>query len=697
MLGVTIGQRLQDKAETTPDKEALVLCLQNERRTFSQLLNEVDKFAAGLLELGIQRGDRVGIWGPNSLEWILTQYATARIGAILVNINPLYRQYELEYALRKVGCKALVAAEGFKDLDYYNLIFHLVPELATHKPGAIKSHLLPDLKTIIMMGEKSHPGTFRFCDILEAGTSKQRAEIMDLQDKLQFDDPINIQFTSGTTGSPKGATLTHHNILNNSYFMGFRLNLHTLDARLCVPLPLYHCSGMVVGSLTMLTHGSTCVLPSPWYDATLTLEAVSKERCTTLGGVPTMFIDMLNHPNLESFDLSSLRSGLMGGAPCPMETMRQVMEKMNITHAMILYGSTETSPCTHQTMFDHPIEKRVSSVGVTHEHVETKIVDEDGNVVPVNTAGEMCTRGYTTMLYYWDDPDRTRDTITADRWYHSGDMATMDEDGFCQIVGRIKDMIIRGGENIYPTEIEQVLYTHPDIKDIQIVGVPDERLGEEVYAFVQLKDGHAATGEDIKQFCREKKNPGDHRKKWDKDEYERIAQERLEEEQRKLLEKELKEPPTKRSLLQPRDYKVDLDSKLGRSQVITKTTPSSQQGGYYCNVCDCVVKDSINFLDHINGKKHQRNLGMSMKIERSTLDQVKKRFEMNKKKMDDKKKDYDFEERLKELKEEEEKQKAYKREKRKDRKRKHDTDGGESQDSDMAALMGFSGFGSSKK
>ncbi|KAK3100350.1 hypothetical protein FSP39_018563 [Pinctada imbricata] len=504
MLGATIGQCLQEQVERTPDKEAVVYHLQKERRTFSQLLNEVDKLAAGLLELGIQKGDRVGIWGPNSIEWSLTQYATARIGAILVNINPQYRPQELEFALKKVGCKALISAERFRDFDYYHMIFGLIPELATQKPGATKSHILPDLKTIIMMGKTHHPGTFRMDDVMEAGTSKQRAEIMDLQDQLQFDDPINIQFTSGTTGFPKGATLTHHNIINNSYFVGRRLEYHCRDTRICIPVPLYHCFGMVVGSLMSITHGSTCVFPSPGFDAGLALEAVTKERCTSLYGVPTMFIDMLNHPKFDSFDFSSLYTGVMAGSPCPVETMRQVNHKMNMPQVTVCYGTTETSPVTHQSFMDDPIEKRVSTIGRTHNHVEAKIIDENGKVVPVNTAGELCTRGYTTMLCYWDDPDKTKGCISTERWYHSGDIAVMDEEGFCQIVGRIKDMIIRGGENVYPTEIEQVLYKHADVKDVQIVGVPDERLGEEIYAFVQLKDGHAVTEADIKQFCKEK-------------------------------------------------------------------------------------------------------------------------------------------------------------------------------------------------
>ncbi|XP_052077607.1 medium-chain acyl-CoA ligase ACSF2, mitochondrial-like [Mytilus californianus] len=502
LLGSTIGQALQDWTELRPDKEAAVFCKGNIRKTFQQILEESDQLAAGLLELGIKRGDRVGIWGPNSIEWILTQYATARAGIILVNINPMYIANEMQYVLEQTGCKAIIAAEEFKGHDYYDILFHLIPELARCEDGFIKSHRLPELETVIMIGEKKHQGTLKFSSVLEAGTSKRKAEIMDLQKRLQFDDPINIQFTSGTTGSPKGATLSHHNILNNSYFIGRRLGYHEKETRICIPVPLYHCFGMVIGSLTMASHGATCVFPSPAFDAKDTLEAISKERCTSVYGVPTMFIDMLNHPDLHKYKLSSLYTGIMAGAPCPIETMREVIGIMEMPGVTVCYGTTENSPVTFQNFRDDNIEKKIGTIGKPHPHVEAKVTDEYGNVVPCGTPGELCTRGYTTMLGYWNNPARTADVIKPDRWYRTGDIATMDEDGYCSVVGRITDMIIRGGENVYAFEIEQVIYHHPCVKDVQVVGVPVERLGEEIYAFIEFKEGFTCTEENIKDYCK---------------------------------------------------------------------------------------------------------------------------------------------------------------------------------------------------
>ncbi|CAG2247729.1 ACSF2 [Mytilus edulis] len=502
LLGSTIGQALQDWTELRPDKEAAIFCKGNIRKTFQQILEESDQFAAGLLELGIKRGDRVGIWGPNSIEWILTQYATARAGIILVNINPMYIANEMEYVLQQTGCKAIIAAEEFKGHDYYEILFHLIPELARCEDGFVKSHRLPDLETVIMIGEKKHQGTLKFSSVLEAGTSKRKAEIMDLQKRLQFDDPINIQFTSGTTGSPKGATLSHHNILNNSYFIGRRLGYHEKETRICIPVPLYHCFGMVIGSLTMASHGATCVFPSPAFDAKDTLEAISKERCTSVYGVPTMFIDIVNHPDLNKYNLSSLYTGIMAGAPVPIETMKEVIGNMEMPGVTVCYGTTENSPVTFQNFRDDNIEKKVGTIGKPHPHVEAKVIDEYGNVVPCDTPGELCTRGYTTMLGYWNNPARTADVIKLDRWYHTGDIATMDEDGYCSVVGRITDMIIRGGENVYAFEIEQVIYHHPCVKDVQVVGVPVERLGEEIYAFIEFKEGYTCTEENIKDYCK---------------------------------------------------------------------------------------------------------------------------------------------------------------------------------------------------
>ncbi|XP_052281556.1 medium-chain acyl-CoA ligase ACSF2, mitochondrial-like isoform X2 [Dreissena polymorpha] len=486
LRGATIGSLLQEQAEKTPDREAVVFCADGVRRTFSQLLAESDRLAAGLLTLGLQKGDRVGIWGPNSLEWILAQYATARAGLILVQ------------------CRALISAVKFKEQDYYDILFQLIPEMASQNPGNIHSHVLPDLKHVIMMGEDQHPGTWKLSDVMNAGSDSDIRNIPDLQRRLQFDEPINIQFTSGTTGFPKGATLTHHNIVNNSYFIGLTLDYHNRGTRICIPVPLYHCFGMVIGSLQMVNHGATCVFPSPGFDRSATLKAVQSERCTSLYGVPTMFIDMLNHHDFDTFDLSSLYTGVMAGSPCPIETMRQVIAKMHMDQVTVCYGTTENSPVTFQSHRDDVIEKRVSTVGRAHPHVEAKIIDEDGHVVPVGTSGELCTRGYVVMLGYWKDEARTRETILPDRWYKTGDQAVMDEKGFVRITGRIKDMIIRGGENIYPLEIEQVLYTHPKIQDVQVVGVPDKRLGEQICAWVILKEGQTATEQEIQAFCKEK-------------------------------------------------------------------------------------------------------------------------------------------------------------------------------------------------
>ncbi|XP_053399689.1 medium-chain acyl-CoA ligase ACSF2, mitochondrial-like isoform X2 [Mercenaria mercenaria] len=488
LRGITVGKLLKSQTEKTPDREAVVFPSAGVRKKFSQLLEESDRFAAGLLELGLKKGDRVGIWGPNSIEWVLTQYATARAGLVLVNINPLYRSFELEYALQLVDCKAIVCAREYKDQLYYEIMFQLVPELASCKPGQLRSHV----------------GTLKFSDVMSAGSEASVRKIADLQDSLQFDDPINIQFTSGTTGVSKGATLSHHNIVNNSYFTGLRQDFHNRPARICCPVPLYHCFGMVLACLQIPNHGATCVFPAPGFDPSSSLAAVATEKCTALYGVPTMFIDMLNHSEFHKFDLSTLYTGIMGGSPCPIETMKQVIAKMHMDEVTVCYGTTENSPITFQTDRNDPIDKRVSTVGTVHPHVEAKIIDENGKIAQVGTAGELCTRGYTTMLGYWGNEDKTREVCLPDRWYLTGDIAIMDENGFVQISGRIKDMIIRGGENIYPLEIEQVLYTHPKIKDVQVVGVPDKRFGEQICAWVELKDGETATEEEIRAFCKEK-------------------------------------------------------------------------------------------------------------------------------------------------------------------------------------------------
>ncbi|XP_070197627.1 medium-chain acyl-CoA ligase ACSF2, mitochondrial-like isoform X2 [Littorina saxatilis] len=420
LLGVTIGNLLQDRVEQHPDRDAVVFYQDGQRLSFQQLLNQADQLAAGLLSLGLKQGDRVGMWGPNSREWVLTQYATARAGLVLVNVNPLYRKHELEYALKKVGCKALVAAPRYKELDYYETLFELIPELATDPVGDIKSRTLPDLKMLIMLGQEKFRGAFKFDNILNAAGPSEVKAIFDIQDMVQFDDPINIQFTSGTTGFPKGASLSHHNIVNNSYFVGQRLDYHNRVARICCPVPLYHCFGMVLGCLQVPCHGATMVFPSKAFDAGVALQAVEAEKCTALYGVPTMFIDMLNHETLTKVDLSTLYTGIMAGSPCPIEVMRKVIEKMHMKEVTVCYGSTETSPVTFQSLRDSTVEKRVSTVGLVADHVEGKVVDENGRIVAVGVTGELCTRGYTTMLGYWGDTEKTAECIKQDRWFFTG-------------------------------------------------------------------------------------------------------------------------------------------------------------------------------------------------------------------------------------------------------------------------------------
>ncbi|XP_029195189.2 medium-chain acyl-CoA ligase ACSF2, mitochondrial-like isoform X2 [Acropora millepora] len=504
-LGETIGQRLDQTVEKFPDREAYVFCEDNQRATFAELQKEVNDLAAGFLAMGLKTGDRVGMWGPNMREWVITQFATAKAGLILVNINPAYQIPEMEYALRKVGCKALVMADRFKTQDYYNMLSHVAHELPSSKPGDLYSERLPDLKFVVMASddhERDFGGTMSFEDLLKTGGSSEKQKLQDLQTKLQSDDPINIQFTSGTTGNPKGATLSHHGILNNAYFIGEVLKYEHQYSRICIPVPLYHCFGMVGGSLMSITCGSTSVYPSRAFDPTAALTAIQQEKCTSLYGTPTMFIDILNHPAFKKFDISSLYTGIMAGSPCPIEVMKQVITKLHMPQVTICYGLTETSPVTAQTLMDDPVEMRVSSVGRVHPNTEAKIIDSNGHLLPINTAGEICFRGYNVMLGYWEDKDKTDACIDASGWFFSGDLATMDENGYIKIVGRIKDLIIRGGENIYPTEIEQFLYKHPKIQDVQVIGVPDARLGEEVCACIKLHPGESATPEEIKEFCK---------------------------------------------------------------------------------------------------------------------------------------------------------------------------------------------------
>ena len=501
LIGDTIGVHFDRAVARWPDQEALVVRHQNVRWSYADLGARVDACAAGLLALGLAPGDRIGIWSPNNAEWVVTQFATAKAGLILVNINPAYRLSELEYALNKVGCTALITAARFKSSDYIAMLHELAPELDGAAPGALEADKLPDLRTVIEIGGGGGNGTLAFERLAELGGAAERDRLTALAESLQFDEPINIQFTSGTTGSPKGATLTHHNILNNGQFIGRTMRLTEAD-RICIPVPLYHCFGMVLGNLAAITHGAAMVFPAEAFDPESVLETVQAERCTALYGVPTMFIAAMQHPEFANYDLRSLRTGIMAGSPCPVEVMRRTIDEMNMSEVTICYGMTETSPVSFQTATDDPIDRRVGTVGRVHPHVEVKVIDADGRIVPPGTSGELCTRGYSVMDGYWGDPERTAESIDRAGWMHSGDLATIDEDGYGNIVGRIKDMVIRGGENVYPREIEEYLYRHPKIEEVQVIGVPDAKYGEEICAWIKLKPGETADADEIKDFCR---------------------------------------------------------------------------------------------------------------------------------------------------------------------------------------------------
>jgi len=479
LLGETIGDNLRRTVSRFGDREALVDRGSGRRFTYTELLDAVEALAGGLVEAGVRKGDRVGIWAPNRWEWVILQYATADMGAILVNINPAYRTHELEYVLNQAGISMLVAAPAFKTSDYRAMV------------GEVRDRC-PQLRSVVFLGDPEW-------ESLSVG---DRSVLPEIRAGLSFDDPINIQYTSGTTGFPKGATLSHHNILNNGFFVG-ELCSYTEEDRICIPVPFYHCFGMVMGNLGSTTNGSTMVIPGPGFDPKATLVAVQQERCTSLYGVPTMFIAELNHPEFESYDLSSLRTGIMAGSPCPVEVMKQVVERMGMTEVTICYGMTETSPVSTQTRADDTLDRRVSTVGRVHPHVEVKVVDpENGLTLPRGEPGELCTRGYSVMLGYWDEPEKTADAIDRARWMHTGDIGVMDDEGYVNITGRIKDMVIRGGENVYPREIEEFLYTHPDVLDAQVIGVPDAKYGEELCVWVKLREGAPElTSESVREFA----------------------------------------------------------------------------------------------------------------------------------------------------------------------------------------------------
>ncbi|MEJ5153389.1 AMP-binding protein [Comamonas sp. MYb396] len=505
LLNKTIGQQLSETAARFGARDALISRHQGLRLTYQQLLEQSQQLASALLRAGIAKGDRVGIWSHNNVEWVLLQLATAHVGIILVNINPAYRTSELAYALNKVQCKALFVMERFKTSDYLGMVRALAPELETQASAALQIEALPDLRLVVWIdvaGQgQEQAGMQRFSRFIASGDAAD-PQVAQIGATLTPYDPINIQFTSGTTGFPKGATLTHRNIVNNGYFIGEAMKLSEED-RLCIPVPLYHCFGMVLGNMACMTHGAAMVYPNDGFDALTVLETVQAERCTGLHGVPTMFIAELDHPRFAEFDLSSLRTGIMAGSPCPIEVMKRVVSQMHLSEITIAYGMTETSPVSCQSSTDTPLDRRVSTVGKVHPHLEVKIVSpETGETVAPGQSGELCTRGYSVMHGYWGDEAKTREAIDGDGWMHTGDLATMDADGYVNIVGRIKDMVIRGGENIYPREIEEFLYTHPQVQDVQVVGVPDSRFGEELCAWVIVKAGQSLDAEALRSYCK---------------------------------------------------------------------------------------------------------------------------------------------------------------------------------------------------
>jgi fatty-acyl-CoA synthase len=503
LLGMTIGDLFDQTVARVPDNEALVSRHQNIRWSYKELQAKVEDCAKALIAIGVQKGDRIGIWSPNNAQWCITQFATAKIGAILVNINPAYRLHELEYALNQSECSYIIAADTFKTSNYTQMLNELAPEIATSQPGQLQAEMLPNLKCVITLADKPAPGFMSWEQLQTKASESSDEALYQRQQSLEFDDAINIQYTSGTTGFPKGATLSHHNILNNGFFVAESQRFTDAD-RLVIPVPLYHCFGMVMGNLGCVTHGATMIYPDEAFEPGNVLQVCAEEKATALYGVPTMFIAELEHPEFENYDLSSLRTGIMAGATCPIEVMKQVIEKMHMSEVQIAYGMTETSPVSTQTSAEDPIDKRVSTVGRTQPHLETKIIDASGQVVPRGEIGELCTRGYSVMIGYWNNEEATKSSIDSAGWMRTGDLAIMDDEGYIAIVGRSKDMVIRGGENVYPREVEEFLYTHPAISDVQVTGVPDAKYGEELVAWVILKEGEDLSEEELKAYCKGK-------------------------------------------------------------------------------------------------------------------------------------------------------------------------------------------------
>ncbi|MEH6652204.1 MAG: AMP-binding protein [Motiliproteus sp.] len=501
LLGETIGDMFDRIVSEYPNNDALVSVHQGIRWSYRELQQQVETCARALMAIGVGKGDRVGIWSPNNAEWCITQFATAKIGAILVNINPAYRLTELEYSLNQSGCSYLIAADSFKSSNYTQMLNQLVPELKDSKPGQLKSPALPHMNAIISLVKNPAPGMISWQQLLDQADQVSIDAQLERQKELQFDDAINIQYTSGTTGFPKGATLSHHNILNNGFFVTESQKFTDQD-RMVIPVPLYHCFGMVMGNLGCVTHGATMIYPGDSFDPDSVLKAVAEERATALYGVPTMFIALLEHPDFANFNTDSLRTGVMAGSICPIEVMKQVIDKLHMSEVQIAYGMTETSPVSTQTSADAPLAKRVSTVGQTQPHLESKIVDPMGRIVPRGEIGELCTRGYSVMLGYWNNEEATLKAIDSNGWMHTEDLATMDDEGYITIVGRSKDMVIRGGENIYPREVEEFLYTHPAISDAQVTGVPDPKFGEELVAWVILKPDASLTEEELRSYCK---------------------------------------------------------------------------------------------------------------------------------------------------------------------------------------------------